>query len=425
MALFSSCYDENNDYGTDLVESSFRNIMVDTCTVNVTSIMMDSLETSEQSVALVGKYTHPLWGSVTSTAYIPFSRPSFSADADKEVKLDSLVLRVKYNGTFVGDTTKYQQISIHRLLQKVVLNNDDYLYSYNHFNYDPTPLATYRFRPKPGSGNTLEIRLSDALGEDLLEKFESNSVEVNTDRFEEYFKGLTIVPSETENGCLMGFSVADSSCCMQLFYHLKDELSTEKEFLFKPNTETQFNHYDYDRSGTILSSYNSKHIEIPSELMNNYGVLFGGVGWYCRFEFPYINNLMQTGKQIEVESAILKLYPVPGTYSDFNQFPDSIYLNIADENNVVTEQVTDYLGTTVQAGKLVKDETYSQNTYYYFDLTTFMREDMGTFGINKHNLQLVLNNNSYTRKFSNLTFYDQHGKMPLKLQLTYKVYESY
>ena len=39
---------------------------------------------------------------------------------------------------------------------------------------------------------------------------------------------------------------------MQLFYHLKDELSTEKEFLFKANTETQFNHYDYDRSGTIL-----------------------------------------------------------------------------------------------------------------------------------------------------------------------------
>ena len=27
-------------------------------------IMMDSLETSEQSVALVGKYTHSLWGSV-------------------------------------------------------------------------------------------------------------------------------------------------------------------------------------------------------------------------------------------------------------------------------------------------------------------------------------------------------------------------
>ena len=113
---------------------------------------------------------------------------------------------------------------------------------------------------------------------------------------------------------------------------------------------------------------------------------------------------MQTGKTDRGGIYDTEVLSCAGTYSDFNQFPDSIYLNIADENNVVTEQVTDYLGTTVQAGKLVKDETYSQNTYYYFDLTTFMREDMGTFGINKHTTySWFWTTTSYTRKFSNLT----------------------
>ncbi|MDD2437737.1 MAG: hypothetical protein PHF73_04140, partial [Massilibacteroides sp.] len=96
-----------------------------------------------------------------------------------------------------------------------------------------------------------------------------------------------------------------------------------------------------------------------------------------------------------------------------------------DENNVVVDAVTDYLGTEVQQGTLVKDDTFPENTYYYFDLTTFIREELGAFGIYKHNLQLVFNNDYYTKTFHNLTFENQNGTLPIVLQLTYKIYESY
>ena len=58
-ALFS-CYDENNSYGDNLVDSVFRNVLVDSCTVTVTSTIIDSLETTGQGLALVGQYTHSL-----------------------------------------------------------------------------------------------------------------------------------------------------------------------------------------------------------------------------------------------------------------------------------------------------------------------------------------------------------------------------
>lgn len=38
-----------------------------------------------------------------------------------------------------------------------------------------------------------------------------------------------------------------------------------------------------------------KGVEIPSAELSNRGVLFGGLGWYTRLEFPYLNNLMQQG----------------------------------------------------------------------------------------------------------------------------------
>ena len=91
----------------------------------------------------------------------------------------------------------------------------------------------------------------------------------------------------------------------------------------------------------------------------------------------------------------------------------------------MTDAVTDYLGTELQGGTLVKDDSFVENTYYYFDISTFLQEELGAFGKYKHNLQLVFKEDTYTQTFRNLTFSDQEGKSPIVLQLTYKIYESY
>lgn len=420
-----SCYDENNSYGSGLVDSVFRNVSVDTCTVVVTSVLMDSVETSGKKTALVGQYGHSLWGSVASHCFTAYNRPTYGTDPDEAVVMDSLILSLDLNGYFVGDTSLIQTISIHRLTQKIVLNDNGYLYNNSSVSYDPEPLATYSFKPKPQSGEKLEIRLSDELGKDLLTRFHEQDEAVSADRFEEYFKGLAIIPVLPGCESLLGFAVGDSATALVLRYHLSDEVSTEEELWFFPNTDTQFNHIDHDRSGTDMEGYPSKNVEIPSADLGNRGLLFGGLGWFTRLEFPYSNDLMQQGTQVEIESALLKIYPEPGTYSDFNSLPDSLYLYIADENNVVTDAVTDYLGSEVQRGTLSKDDTYDEKTYYYFDITEFMQEEMGAFGMYKHNLQLVFNSDDYTGTLKNLTFCDQNGRTPITLQLIYKIYESY
>ena len=299
------------------------------------------------------------------------------------------------------------------------------LYNNSSVSYAPEALAVCSFKPKPKGGEKLEVRLPDALGQDLLSRFHTQDQAVSEDRFEDYFKGVAIVPDLAGSESLLTFTVADSSAALVLHYHLSDELSTEKELWFFPNTDTQFNHIDHDRSGTDMAGYPMKGVEIPSAELSNRGVLFGGLGWYTRLEFPYLNNLMQQGTQVEIESALLKIYPEQGTYSDYNTLPDSLYLYIADENNVVTDAVTDYLGSEVQRGTLSEDNTFNENTYYYFDVTQFMQEELGAFGMYKHNLQLVFNSDDYTGTFKNLTFNDQGGRNPVTLQLIYKVYESY
>lgn len=423
LLMLSSCYDEDNTYGSKLVDSAFRSINVDTCTVVITAVRMDSIETSATSTALIGQYTHDDWGKIRTWSYIAYNRASYSTDILDVVTLDSVELRLSFDGYSIGDTTKYQHFKVHRLTQKIELNDNSYLYNTSTVDYDPEVLGEFSFKPRPNHGELVQIRLNDEFGQDLLDRFHTQDDIVSSERFEDYFKGLVIIPDEQTSSSIQAFAVNDSFPSITVHYQVRHK--GEHTFSFYPKTDTQFNHIDHYREGSLLENYTLKQNEIPSGELENKGLLFGGLGWYSRLEFPYLNNIMVQGEIVGIESAILKIYPENGSYSDFNVLPENIYLYIADENNVVVDAVKDYLGSEVQKGTLVRDHAYPENTYYYFDVSTFMQEELGTEGKNKHNLQLVFDSDDYIKTFRNLTYGDRNGKLPVTLQLTYKIYESY
>lgn len=419
----TSCYNEDNSFGETLVNSVFRNVYVDTCSVVVTTSKIDSLETNGKGVALIGNYTHSIWGRVSAEAYIPYETPSYGTDIDETVVLDSLVLVLKYNGYALGDTNTYQTYNIHKLTEKIVLNDNSYLYNSSSFAYAQQPVATVRFRPR--TKYEIEVRLPDEIGNDLLSRLHQRDVMMSSDRFDEYFKGFAIVPDYAQCSSLLSFAVGDTASAMIIRYHIKGEANNGQECVITPNTEKEFYNISHDRGSTELKDYDLRNVEIPSESISNRGFLFGGLGWFTRLKFPYLNNILDHGKKVSIEMAYLKIYPELGTYSDLNPLPDSIYLYITDENNIVMDAVQDYLGEEVQSGVLIKDATSPENTYYTFDVTDFMQQELGAFGMYKHNLQLVFAEDDYTKTFRNLTISDKNGHHPISLNLTYKIYESY
>lgn len=421
---FFSCYDTQNSFGEDWVETAFRNVLVDTCTVSVTSSVIDSVETNGKGMSLFGKYTHSLWGSLSATSYLPYETPSYSTDADENVRLDSMVFAFHYTGYSIGDTTKPLKIRIHRLQERVLTNDNGYIYSQASFAYDPTPLATYTFVPNLDSDEQVEIRLSDEFGEELLSRLHNRDDGVSGDRFQDYFKGLAIVPDEETCQNAVSILVNDTSSVIILRYTLENDES-EQECTITPNTTNNFYHIDHDRSATLLEGLPTRNVDIGSAELGNRGFLFGGLGWYSTLSFPHLNNILQLGERVAIESAYLKIYPEPGSWSEYNELPDSLYLYIVDENNVITDAVTDYLGEEVQRATFVEDNSIVGNNYYYFDITTFMQEELGAIGQYKHSLRLVLNDETYTQTWSNLTFGDQSSQYPINLQVTFKIYESY
>jgi len=80
---------------------------------------------------------------------------------------------------------------------------------------------------------------------------------------------------------------------------------------------------------------------LPSEKSEHQSYLQGLTGMYINIDFPFLNDLRAEGRLVTIESALLRLYPVKGTYGEQYPLPESLTLYTADENNVTEDVVTD------------------------------------------------------------------------------------
>lgn len=117
LAIFCACQDENSQLGKSLVESSFYNVYADTCSVDISTILLDSIETRGDSICQLGHYRSSAWGEVSATYYAEYSTSDFTPNTDYTYTLDSLVLRMIPSGHFWGDTlTQQRKYSINSLV---------------------------------------------------------------------------------------------------------------------------------------------------------------------------------------------------------------------------------------------------------------------------------------------------------------------
>ena len=192
------------------------------------------------------------------------------------------------------------------------------------------------------------------------------------ERFRAFFKGIAFIPDE--NGtCINGFQVNDSSFCITLYYHELKEKPTEQTLVFNASTSLNYTKVEHDRTNTPLEN------------------LKAGTD----YELPSSESEHQTGRLVSIESAVLKLYPIKGTYNGKYPLPKSLSLYTADQNNATQSVITDISGNTVQTGSLVEDNVYYEDTHYSFDITSFIQNNLGTAGENREKLQIFLSDNAF------------------------------
>jgi len=422
ILILTSCSQTDNTIGQDLVSSNLRQVVIDTCTVRMSTAFFDSTLTSGKNTILTGFYNDNVFGPTTAVSYVSFTSPSSSVTNPLTAIFDSVCLRIKHNKYYRGDTLQFQNLDIYPLSEKVVLYNDGYLYNTTAFQMYEDPIGSKYFRPKTGSSGPVYIRLNDNFGQRFFTKICGGSDTIfSSDQFVNYFKGLAIVPGKLSQS-VFGFA-ADTSMYIRFYYHqLNDALNTLT--LDVPSNNTlQYNHIIQDRSKTLLAPFNKNNPQISSSETNHQVFMQPINSFYPVVEFPYVSELLKLGNYGSIVKAVIELYPVQGTYSLANPLPSGLSLYITDYLNAPLGALSS--GTNTQDGKLNIDNVYDLNTKYTFDITSFLKAEITSIGVYKRKIQIALPSTEAGNKLSSLVIGDQqHPKNQIKLKITYAIYDA-
>ncbi len=365
--LFISCNNsEDLTLGSNFIDNTTRIFQVDTFTVELSTVKMDSIITSLNEEALVGYCEDGELGKITATYFTQISLP-LNRTLSEEDEYDSITIVMPYNSYFYGDTTVEQKVDIFLLKEKMTLV-DDYYYNTNELEYENTPIGSYEFEPRPIRDSVIEFRIDDALGEDLFNKllYEEEEVQTN-EEFQEYIYGLAIVCDNSQSSSIIGYSRSGISLKLYSAKIEESEFGYYEQVIYEFNCDGyHFNKIESDRRGTVLEQISDQEENLSSNLTNSKTYIQAGTGILTKVNFPYLNSILFDSDNITL-SAELIIKPANESY--IGEFPDNLSAYLTYDNNNFDINNTDNILST---SEFVLDEMYHENTYYTFDLTEYI-----------------------------------------------------
>jgi hypothetical protein len=423
--LFASCDKVDVDFGNANPSGDPDVTYYNDYQVSLQTLQVDSFLTSSQNTFTIGYHRDPVFGTIHAGSYAQVELPTNNPIVGENVSFDSLELILNPKGNYYGDTTLPINIKVYQLTQEIQnstnLNNNNF-YNTSSFGYDTTTtnlLGQQSIRVSPLNGTAVSVQLSNALGQDLLNKLQTGATEIsNQIDFVNYFNGLYIDVDSNSTNSLYTFT-SSGGLIMRLYYSLHGIVSVPKSIDFPYTASRQFSHIDYNRTGTNLSSsfppfINNVSLQ-NSSLSGDKAYLNSSTGDYIKISFPNLLNLETLYPYIKVLSAQLVIPPSPGTFNYPYQLPPVLTLYQTDKNNALESFIS--VGSGPATGNLFIDNLNGQSTEYTYDVTTFINTVIGQ-GISSTSALILspegtLGDQSLTRLIVN----DQNSAKGIQLKL--------
>ncbi|HEY5369356.1 MAG TPA: DUF4270 family protein [Hanamia sp.] len=366
---------------------------VDTSTIEMSTIYVDSFVTSGNGALFTGFYKDPQFGKVNAESYARFDLPS-SFNIPVGATFDSIEVILKPTKGFYGDTTVPYSIAVSQLSSSITFPlNQLVFYNINNWPYNPESLATKSLYFKPASTDTISIRLPDAVGQDLFNKLYTHAGEVSSNPlFNDYFKGLAFTASGSGNKLMIGF---DDSVTMRLHYKEPGVINQDVylEFQISP-LNYGFSHITIDRTGTAIASLSHNNNQIFSDQSGNASFSQFITGSMVKIRFPYLRTLMNLPNFVKIISAQLIVKPVDNSYSYPFALPPYLQLSTTDQYNQAGAPLLNPTSASnqqqsTQYGNLVIDNLYGTETQYTYDVTSYLQAQIQIEQNNKNGLLVI------------------------------------
>ncbi len=365
---------------------------IDSFTVNTSTVQLTNMPSAGTGSVLVGKAADSRFGEIKSTSYFRIGFSSIANDIPEAAVFDSLnlVLRPTTNRYYFGDTTKTQRISVHQLNQVLesktltggvqntalpIYVTGASIFNDQTFDYNPTSIGTISFAPRVRSLDSLNIRLDSSIGQEFFDLIKTNDLRVSSnENFRDYFKGLVLVPSE-DNSAVLAFGYDSLQVNINYTYIGTDGFKRSgSKILTLVDGNLQFNHLDYNRTGTVFEPMTATNSELTSTATSGLTYLQSGTGVVAKVEFPSLKEFLQDENisinkaelVIETSSPANTMYPIPNSLrllvADFNGVPISML------QPLIPTQQQPYLASVYLTGDQMR-----RNGKYTFNMISYMK----------------------------------------------------
>lgn len=382
----------------------------------VETYKVDSFRTSSANLFTIGYHIDPYVGVTTAASFAELRLPGGNPVANARVVFDSLQLILVPNGQFYGDSTQQVTLNVFRLAQSIRNKEETGFYNTSSFALaERIGSKTMNLAGKTGS--SISIRLSDALGQELLEKFVTSSTEVSdSSNFHQYFKGICIAADSSVTNTVAAFSNSDQ-VLMRLTYHENALYPTYKQIDFSFNSDRQFSRIQMRTTSPDLTAVIPGRAQLLSSTeTGGKSFLHNSFGSYIKINFPTLMTLKENHPYMRVLRAVMIITPLSESQVFPYRLPAAINLYSTDQTNTPVSVFTnnDASNPTLLTGDLVVDRLYGKNTFYSYDITNFINSKLAEGAFSQSALLLTPSSGGFGNGFDRLII---QGEKAVQLKL--------
>lgn len=378
----------------------------DTLTINRSTILFDSVRTNKAAALLVGRYTDPVFGPVTASAYTQLSLGSQFIVQDS-LKVDIPASQIVHDSTFLflqytyapvygGDTLQTHEVAVHRLTEDLSRTKN---YNYNSsIGYSTQPLGKLAFKPTPGTSAYVKIPIDAAFGKEIVAVANKDAGKADS-IFQQSVKGIALIPG-TANPSVLNFGAMGSSSAyttvLQVYYHIQGKTTVLSQTLMVSGAQGRFNRIVPNRAGTLLSGLKAGQAT-SSTATKGQTFVQPGTGVTTKIQIPGLDDLKK--RRVAINRADLVITPVAAPSAQLDLPPYLVLAEAGAQNQLLRYPSTDLIqfapiGTAV-FNRSISSWYYPQvrsyntrNKSYTFDMTAYFQTIMS--GLTPNNGLLMM-----------------------------------
>ncbi|BDD06590.1 DUF4270 family protein [Aureibacter tunicatorum] len=389
--------DESFSFVDDDYKDGWEAVFIDTVTVEVGTVWYDNVSTQGGTNLVLGSVNDNEFGDVKAMSFIQMAAPKNLPTLDEEVDVvyDSMVMYMKFNGYYYGDTLAPIQFKSNALSSRIHVDDvssdekepRSYFISSDSIPiYEDSELFNVNVQPRPGRMDTLKIRFNREFEENFFTYLKSReNSQIDEEKFLQYIHGIRMSAhrsNQDQKGVALGFQYGNSSgdpnapsmpSFVKIYYHKRndfDEVTYSVDFPIGPE-DKRFNHYSSNWTDTELDFIKESEKAYPSTTTDNFTYIQDGTGLMLRLDIPHLGNLSQLGNDYMFSNAHLIMEPYVDIYDTEHFVPSTLGLYWSDYSNAIKGEVIDPVTQVPYTATYFHDK-FDGEKMYSFDITPFI-----------------------------------------------------